>query len=53
MEHYGSPGRIHVSHATYELTSHIFDYELRGEIEVKGEGTKGVSETKRMQEKEK
>lgn len=38
MESHGVPGAIQVSEATYELTKHLFDYEPRGTIKVKGKG---------------
>jgi guanylate cyclase len=38
MESHGMPGRIHLSHATYELIRDGFDCEPRGTIEVKGKG---------------
>jgi class 3 adenylate cyclase len=38
MESHGVPGAIQVSEATYEATKHLFDYEARGTINVKGKG---------------
>jgi class 3 adenylate cyclase len=38
MESHGVPGAIQVSEATYEATKHLFDFEPRGEITVKGKG---------------
>jgi hypothetical protein len=37
MEHYDTSERVHVSHGMYKLTSSMYEYELRGEIDVKGE----------------
>ena len=39
MESHGSPGRVHVSQTTYDLTKHLFEFETRGEIKVKGKGS--------------
>jgi len=38
MESHGLPGRIQVSQATYELLKDQYQFEARGEIEVKGKG---------------
>jgi adenylate cyclase len=38
LESHGSPGRIHVSQETYNLIKDKFEFEPRGEIEVKGRG---------------
>jgi adenylate cyclase len=38
MESSGQPGRVQISHATYELIKDRFHCETRGEIEVKGKG---------------
>jgi class 3 adenylate cyclase len=38
MESTGSPGAVHVSHATYLRIQHAYVFEDRGEIEVKGKG---------------
>ena len=38
MESLGAPGRIHVSEAVYTRLRDSFDFEPRGEIEVKGKG---------------
>jgi class 3 adenylate cyclase len=38
MESHGLPGKIQVSQATYELLKDQFQFEARGEIEVKGKG---------------
>jgi adenylate cyclase len=38
MESHGLVGKIHVSEDTYNLLSHEFTFEKRGEIEVKGKG---------------
>ncbi len=40
MESAGEPGKVNISQATYDLIRHssLFDYEERGEIEVKGKG---------------
>jgi len=38
MESHGLPGRVHVSAASYELLQDTFDFEARGEIEIKGKG---------------
>jgi len=38
MESHGVPGAVQVSEATYEATRHLFEYEARGEIAVKGKG---------------
>lgn len=35
MEHNGVPGRIQVSEATYQKLAPFYDFEPRGEIEVK------------------
>lgn len=39
MESSGLPGKIHCSEAVYELLKHLYDFEERGEIAVKGKGT--------------
>ena len=38
MESHGTPGRIQVTHATYELLADQFEFEPRGTIAVKGKG---------------
>ena len=38
MESYGTPGRIQITRATYELLADDFECEPRGSIEVKGKG---------------
>jgi class 3 adenylate cyclase len=38
MESHGIPGRIQVSHYTYELLQDKYEFEDRGEIEIKGKG---------------
>jgi class 3 adenylate cyclase len=38
MESSGAPGRVHVSESTREALRDQFDFEERGEIEVKGKG---------------
>jgi adenylate cyclase len=38
MEHYGTPGRIQITGATYELLADEFECEPRGTIPVKGKG---------------
>jgi adenylate cyclase len=38
MESSGEPGKIQVSEATYALLKDKFDFEARGEIEIKGKG---------------
>jgi len=38
MESQGVPGRIQVSENTYQLLKHMYDFECRGEIDVKGKG---------------
>jgi adenylate cyclase len=38
MESYGTPGRIQITRATYELLASDFDCEPRGTIAVKGKG---------------
>ena len=38
MESHGVPGRIQVSENTYQLLKHMYDFECRGEIDVKGKG---------------
>jgi guanylate cyclase len=38
MESYGTPGRIQITRATYELLADEFDCEPRGTIAVKGKG---------------
>ena len=38
MESHGTPGRIQITRATYELLADEFECELRGTIEVKGKG---------------
>ena len=38
MEHYGTPGRIQITRATYELLDDEFECERRGTIAVKGKG---------------
>ncbi len=38
MESHGTPGRIQITRATYELLAYEFECEPRGTIEVKGKG---------------
>jgi class 3 adenylate cyclase len=38
MESHGLPGRIQVSEATYERLRGRYDFQERGEIEIKGKG---------------
>ena len=38
MEKYGEPGRIHVSATTRKLLGARFDFESRGQVEIKGKG---------------
>jgi class 3 adenylate cyclase len=38
MESYGTPGRIQITRATYELLADEFECEPRGTIVVKGKG---------------
>lgn len=38
MESHGLPGEIHVSDHTYKLLAHKFEFESRGDIEIKGKG---------------
>jgi adenylate cyclase len=38
MESHGTPGRIQITRATYELLADEFDFEPRGTIAVKGKG---------------
>jgi adenylate cyclase len=38
MESHGLPGRVQVTEATYRRLSTRYDFEDRGEIEVKGKG---------------
>ena len=38
MESHGTPGRIQITRATYELLADEFDCESRGTIAVKGKG---------------
>jgi class 3 adenylate cyclase len=38
MESHGTPGRIQITRATYELLADEFEYEPRGAIAVKGKG---------------
>jgi guanylate cyclase len=38
MESYGTPGRIQITRATYELLADDFECEPRGSIAVKGKG---------------
>lgn len=38
MEHYGVPGRIHVSEASYHLLKNQYELEAREPIDVKGKG---------------
>lgn len=38
MEHYGVPGRIHVSEASYQLLKNQYRFESREPIDVKGKG---------------
>lgn len=38
MEQHGVPGKIQVTEATYQLLKHKYQFEKRGEIEIKGKG---------------
>lgn len=38
MEHYGVPGRIHVSESSYQLLKNQYQFEAREPIDVKGKG---------------
>jgi adenylate cyclase len=38
MESHGTPGRIQITHSTYELLANEFEFEPRGTITVKGKG---------------
>jgi class 3 adenylate cyclase len=38
MESHGVPGEVHVTEATHALLEREYDFEARGEIEVKGKG---------------
>ncbi|MBM3838542.1 MAG: response regulator [Verrucomicrobia bacterium] len=38
MESHGQPGHIHVTQATYERIRHRFQFESRGQVEIKGKG---------------
>lgn len=38
MESHGEPGKIHCSESVYEQLGHIYQFEERGTIEVKGKG---------------
>lgn len=38
MESSGTPGRINISYATYELVKYFFDCEYRGEVNAKNKG---------------
>jgi ligand-binding sensor domain-containing protein/class 3 adenylate cyclase len=38
MESSGEPGRVHCTEEVYNLLKDMFDFEVRGEIEVKGKG---------------
>ena len=38
MESQGTPGRIQITQATYELLKDEFDMQARGTVEVKGKG---------------
>jgi len=38
MESTGSPGSVHISHETYLRIQHLYVFEDRGEIDVKGKG---------------
>jgi adenylate cyclase len=38
MEHFGTPGRIQITRATYDLLAGAFECEPRGTIAVKGKG---------------
>jgi class 3 adenylate cyclase len=38
MESHGEPGRIQVTENTYELLKGEFEFEERGEVEIKGKG---------------
>jgi guanylate cyclase len=42
MESHGTPGRIQVTQATYELLKDDFECEARGPIMVKGKGEMDV-----------
>ncbi len=38
MESHGTPGKIHITHATYELLREKYECEPHGKVEVKGKG---------------
>jgi class 3 adenylate cyclase len=38
MESHGVPGAIQVSEETYRATKHLFEYEPRGVVTIKGKG---------------
>jgi class 3 adenylate cyclase len=38
MESHGVPGAIQVSEATYRVTKHLFEYQPRGTVTIKGKG---------------
>ena len=38
MESHGSPGRVQITRATYDLVADDFECEPRGTIDVKGKG---------------
>jgi len=38
MESHGVPGAIQVSESTYQAATHLFEFECRGDIQVKGKG---------------
>jgi adenylate cyclase len=38
LEAYGSPGRIHVSERTRRVLEHRYEFELRGNINIRGKG---------------
>jgi len=38
MESHGVPGRVHVTEATFAALDGMFEFEARGEIDVKGKG---------------
>ena len=39
MESHGIPGRIHITAQMYARLREKFDFEVRGEIEIKGKGS--------------
>jgi class 3 adenylate cyclase len=38
MESHGEPGRIQITEATYNLLKEQYDFESRGQLEIKGKG---------------